>query len=279
MCSVGGDAWCFSGAHSAGPLARDDLRRVYPHAVALTVSPRLQAELDALPTDVEQLSIFSTGTFDESLLVSLDRPLPQLRELKLIDVAFARLVLTAETAPKLRTLTLQNLPEGCDAVITPPQLRSVSWHYWSGPPEVADAMLAAATQLVAFDSYKFRANESLVFASPALLSIDLHRAELLGELTIWAPQLRQLRLQGCYGLDVIRFPADHPLAAALPPDFRCTAPLEVNAQNANLGPAAKAALRAHPRVRRAAAPAHSGSPMEGLFAMMGGGGGGGGSDW
>jgi hypothetical protein len=50
-------------------------------------------------------------------------------------------------------------------------------------------MLAAATMLERFDSYKFRVSQ-LRFASNALTYVRLHRAELLHELVIYAPQLK-----------------------------------------------------------------------------------------
>jgi hypothetical protein len=277
--SVGDKPWCFSGPHTTKPLKSDDERHVYPHSAALFVGPNLQRELDELPADTEQLSV-SKGDFVESVTAVLARPLPALRELKIIDVCFSRLVLTPATTPLpvLETLALQNIPDDCDVVVELPRLRSVTWHYWGGPARVLNTMLAAATRLLQFDSYKLRSNEALTFASPFLLGIELHRAEVLRSLTVWAPQLRHLGLQGCYSFEDIQFPASHALAVDLPRGFSCTEPLAVNSDNACLGPAAAAALRAHPRVKKVASK-HPANPAEGLFAALGLGGGGGGSAW
>lgn len=152
-----------------------------------------------------------------------------------------------------------------------PELREASLLYWRGQtPDVVDAMLAAATKLEKFDSYKLWSNDSLAFASPNLKEIWIHRSDCLTELSIWAPNLTSLRLQGCYDLEAIEFPASHPLQASLPRGWRrCAEPLVVDTLNSNLGEEALAALRAHPRaVMGQAEPDGPVNPLEAYFASM-----------
>ena len=270
-----GALWCFDGQHSAAPLPASDKRRVVPHTVALEAGPGLQAQLDNLPADVETLTV-SSGCYDDRLQFRLDKRLPKLRKLHLIDVCFGKIKLTPETTPALRELRLQNVPEKCDMEIVCPELRDVSLHYWMahGKPQVLDNMLSAATKLESFDSYKLWSNTALCFASPELTSIDLHRADSLEFVSIWAPRLTSLRLQGCYSLDEIDFPDTHPLAALLPAGFACRQPLEVITLNSNLGAKAVRALRAHPRAVKTRPDDGPMAPTESVFASMFGRGGG-----
>ena len=271
-----GALWCFDGQHSAAPLPASDKRRIVPHTVALEAGPGLQAQLDSLPVDTETLTV-SSGCYDETLSFRLDKRLPKLRKLHLIDVCFGKVTLTPETTPELRELRLQNVPRTCNLEIVCPELRDVSLHYWMthDKPQVVENMLRAATKLESFDSYKLWSNTALCFASPALTSIDLHRADSLEFVSIWAPRLTSLRLQGCYSLNEIDFPATHPLAASLPAGFVCRQPLKVNTLNSNLGAKAVRALRAHPRAVKMR-PDDDGpmAPTESVFASMFGRGGG-----
>ena len=90
-----GPEWCYAGLHSSKELPCSDLRRVYPATVALCAGPNLQAEIDALPADVRVLTITAgSGFYDEELTASLARPMPELQELQLVDVAFERVILT-----------------------------------------------------------------------------------------------------------------------------------------------------------------------------------------
>jgi len=274
-----GALWCFEGRHSAAPLPVSDRRRVVPHTVALEAGPGLQLKLDSLPADVETLTVTS-AIYDEAATFRLDKRLPKLRKLHLIDVSFGKVTLTPETTPELRELRLQNIPNTCDITIVCPELREVSLHYWRAhdKPHVVENMLRAATKLESFDSYKLWSNGALSFASPALTSIDLHRADSLESVSIWAPRLTMLRLQGCYSLNDIEFPATHPLAASLPAGFAFREPLQVITTNANLGPKAMRALREHPRATKTRLD-YDGpmSATESVFASMFGRGGGG--DW
>ena len=246
---IEGARWCFSGRHTTAPLPPSDQRRVDLSAVALVVGPQLQAQLDELSSEVVTLTVSSAVCFDSSHSFTLNKVLPNLKELHLTDVNFKRVVLTPDTTPQLQKLMLQNVPDDCDLRIVCPRLREVSMHFWRSEdkPEVVSDMLRAATQLERFQSYKLWSNERLEFASPVLQSIIIHRSDSLESLSIWAPVLTELRLQGCFSLDSIEFLNTHPLAAELTAAAACRAPLVVSTVNSNLGAAAKRALQAHPR--------------------------------
>ena len=246
-----GAKWCFEGRHSSAELEASDRRRVIPHAVALEAGPALQRQLDSIPSDTETLTV-SAAMYEDEVAFKLDKHLPKLQTLALIDVPFSKVMLNERTTPALRSLQLQNLPNSCDIEVVCPELRTVTLHYWQahGKPHVVDNMLRAATKLEVFDSYKLWSNQRLCFASPALRSIDLHRADCLRSLSIWAPKLTTLGLQACYSLESIEFLPTHPLAEAAPAGPACRAPLRVCTTNANLGAAAARALREHPRVAK-----------------------------
>ena len=271
---VQGAKWCYAGVHTTAPMPKSDQRRVHTGTVALTAGPSLQAEIDALPTTVQTLTITSgTGFYDDDLSVSFERHLPELRELQLVDVAFSTLVLTEALTPALESLRMQNVPDDCELTLELPRLKDVSIHFLSECDEVINAMLSHATSLESFDSYKLWVSE-LHFASNELRSVDLHRSDALDTLTLYAPNLERLGLQACYGLDHLTFHDTHPtLSALLPAGYLPPPTLEVNTTNANLGARARRALREHPRVVKSAT-RHQGMPTEahfaGLGAMMGG---------
>ena len=93
----------------------------------------------------------------------------------------------------------------------------------------------------------------------------LRRTDCLGALSVWAPRLRHLGLQAAYSLEVLEFPETHPVYSRELPASHVPTPFGVNTMNSCLGEAAKNALRANPRARRAAA-AHRGMPTEAMFA-------------
>jgi hypothetical protein len=170
-----GAKWCFDGAHTLTALPESDRRRVFKGLVSLKVGPHLQEEIDALPADVETLTIVSSGFYDDSDRFVLDKvrdhltlkgfcvcslslsltslsacprqALPKLRELQLIDVCMSKLRLVRETTPRLECLTLQNVPEHCDMELELPELQTVDVRFWSGRPQAMETMLAAATKV------------------------------------------------------------------------------------------------------------------------------------
>lgn len=273
-----GPRWCFSGKHTTGVLSATDQRRVDNTVVALGPGPQLQAQIDALSPDVETLTISATMGFDFEAKYVLNKRLPKLHTLQLIDINFSQVVLTPATTPMLRSLQLQNIQATCDLQVVLPELRGVTVHYYDAHDKahVIDTMLKTATKLEVFDSYKMWSNYHLTFASPALRSIYIHRSDSLSSLSIWAPNLTSLKLQGCFNLERIQFPATHELASQLPRGYKCRSPLYVYTENSNLGPEAKAELRAHPRaVKDTRSYGNSMQmPTEALFAA-----GGAGSDW
>ena len=264
-----GSQWCFAGVHTTAPVPASDRRRVYAHTEALVASATLQQEIDALPADVQTLTITSgSGFYDESLnAFTLERHLPELRELQLVDVSFAKIVLNSALTPSVQSLRMQNVPDECDLTIELPNLKSVSIHFLGDCDEVINTMLEHATSLERFDSYKLWVGE-LHFASNELIEVDLHRSDSLETLTLYAPNLRRLGLQACYGLNRLTFRTFHPtLSSGLP--HNCTPPpLEVNTTNANLGRHARRALLEHPSVVQSRR-RHEGMPTEAMFAGMG----------
>ena len=84
-----GPQFCFDGAHTSAALDVHDERRVMPNTVHLTAGPNLQREIDSLPGDVVTL-VVSAGTrgWDDSLHHRLQKSLPRLESLQLVDVPF-----------------------------------------------------------------------------------------------------------------------------------------------------------------------------------------------
>ena len=60
-------------------------------------------------------------------------------------------------------------------------------------------MLQRAPKLKSLRCYKLWIS-SLSLASNELEVLDLHRSDSLGTLTLWAPNLRHLGLQGCFNV-------------------------------------------------------------------------------
>ena len=184
-----------------------------------------------------------------------------------------KLHLTAKLTPNLADVELRSLPDNCDFRVVLPTLKRFSVeHFAPGHPDgdtgSINAMLAAATKLEVFDTYKLRAVTQLKFASNNLRYISLHRSESLKVLSIWAPNLKQLDLRGCYSLDRIAILTSHPsLSRDLQRSHEPTT-FSVNTRNANLGPSARAALENN---RRCAIMENkpTNDPLNLLEAMMG----------
>jgi hypothetical protein len=221
--------WCFEGEHTTEPMTDDEhpgLRlprgrhdgrcRILPDEMHLTHGPDLQEQINAIAKvmpDVRVLTITDpSGSFDDSNknLITLNHKLPQLTLLHLLDVPFERITLNNELTPNLSILKLKNVPDGshvlkpCNLEVQCNKLSVFSILYWKGEARIINKMLAAATKLRFFDSYKLWiiaaaediANDcidiskgNLAFASNQLQSIDLHRADSLPSLSIWAPNL------------------------------------------------------------------------------------------
>lgn len=217
---------------------------------------------------VKSLVIQSTGYYDDSLEPTLEVAMPQLEKLKLINVAFGKVTLNATLTPKIQELFLQNIPDECEMTVQLPELTSFSMHYY-GPPD-DDAwlhdMLSVSKKLVSFDSYKLRPRGELHFAGNDLEYIRLHRAETLNDLSVYAPNLRELNLQGCYGLDgELEIHGSHPNFDR--PADGSESRFVVNTTNACISDAISRTLAGHPRVLWDE-DAIASNPCEAMFANM-----------
>jgi hypothetical protein len=246
--SVLGEHWCFEAdEHVVGPLPANDCRRVDVDSFELLADGQLQQRIAALPagTRVLTISVPDTGLAGEERGLSLCRSLPALEELRIDQVEFDEIVLNAELTPRLRKLRLHQCLAGeCRLVVELPELIEFDTQFYRGDDAPLNIMLTHATKLETFESYKCWIGR-LTFASNALKSVTLHRADSLTRLELWAPNLSKLNVQGCFGLDKIIFTKEHPLKALLPPGHRSPR-FRVNAANANLGPAARSALNNNP---------------------------------
>ena len=249
MVCIDGPAYCFEGEHTTQPIPASDKRRVSPDLVSLEPSPDLQARLDELPITHPNLRVLIVRAhmYDDQLRPTLNVALPHLEEIQLIDVAFNSVTLDESTTPNLRKLRMQNIDDSADLTLSLPLLEEVTIHYYGGNPYPIETMLAAATRLRTFDSYKLWCGDCLCFASNDLTEVSLHRSDSLNGVSLWAPRLRSLNLQACYSIEEVEILDDHPLKAELPFGFPWTRFLVIT-QNANISPEALAYLGSHPRV-------------------------------
>ncbi|CAJ1960628.1 unnamed protein product [Cylindrotheca closterium] len=247
-----GPKWCFEGFHTLLPAERLGDRRIKKDLVVITANDDMQEKIDALDgnEEVTVLRICSDGFYTEEYAPCLNIKLPNLIEFQLEDVSMKQIHLTPELTPKVKIISMQNPTQDDDPdfVIKCPELKDFTCHYWGfGNPDWVNTMLAHATKLESFDSYKLRV-PYLKFASNELDNIRLHRAECLEYLELYAPRLTMLNVQAAYDLDVIKFVDTHPvLSKKLPKDFDFEEELEVNVENACLGEEAKHAIWLHPR--------------------------------
>lgn len=173
--------------------------------------------------------------------------LPFLEELRLVDVKFSKIKLTPQLTPRLQKIFFQNVDD-CDIEIVAPELREFSIFYY-GPSEEEDwvnKMLAAATKLETFDSYKFRVSE-LHFASDRLKSIRLHRAELMQRVVVYAPNLKMLNVQAAYDLDDVVILDEHPNFPQIP--LLEQSLFKIDITNGCMSDETKRLLKQHPRVK------------------------------
>ena len=167
--------------------------------------------------------------------------------LRILDHAGLRkLRLTADLTPKLVNLELSNVPEECKFHVVVPTLKNIWIHHFRGQDndlaERINNMLAAATELETFETYKLWVSGELHFASNHLKTIDLHRSDGLPGISFWAPNLEKLRLQACFSIWNIEVLKSHPLAETLPEGHEPTK-FRVNTLNANIGAKAMKALK------------------------------------
>jgi hypothetical protein len=137
-------------------------------------------------------------------------------------------------------------------------------------------MFKSATHLRTFRSYKLGlgiGNRPIQFASTMLTELHIHRSDILSDISIWAPRLQYLRLQGCNDLDRIAFPSTHPeLSQELPAYFK-PGPYVVETTNSCLSQSVMETLASHPHSLWDADEVDEtagvgGSGMEAMFRMM-----------
>ena len=256
---VEGSKLCFSGSHTFMCLPDSDKRKIWKGFVVLDGKgvQDLQEKIDEELSPEKQAGVVIlqiNGCLNPATISHRLTNLTTLRlyELGLDGESHFKLHLTAELTPKLTELELRSLPDKCEFHVVLPTLKKFSIdHFAPGHPDgdtgSVNRMLAVATRLQTFDAYKLWMVEELNFASNHLKSIELHRSESLKVLSIWAPNLEHLNLQGCYNLDRIMILNSHPtLSGDLPRNHNPTT-FSVNIKNANLSPSAMATLDSNRR--------------------------------
>ena len=165
--------------------------------------------------------------------------------LRIMDVTLLKLHLTAELTPSLLDLEIRNIPENCKFHVVVPTLRTISIHHYSPPDHgssVINKMLAAATELETFETYKLWVTEELCFASNLLKTIELYRSDGLSGISLWAPNLEELNLRACYSITSIKILKSHQLSKKLPQGHKSST-IRVKTANANISGKAVAALK------------------------------------
>ena len=205
---------CYCGPHTTKPLEPSDQRRVCHDILSLHVGEDLQKKINEIPSvmpNVRILTIESTGCFEEDMKFRLEVPMPKLEVLKIIDVAMEKVKLNPDLTPLVQELMFQNINRDCDLTVLLPNLKDFTIFYY----ECADYTwlkdaLTTAKKLESFDSYKLWVGPALRFASNDLISLRLHRADILSEISIYAPRLAELNLQACYDIERIHILEEHP---------------------------------------------------------------------
>ena len=169
--------------------------------------------------------------------------------LRIMDVTLIRLQLTAKLTPHLLELEIRNIPGDCKFEVVVPTLKMISIHHYTPPDHNSDVindMLAAASELEKFETYKLWVTEVLHFASNHLKTIELYRSDGLSGISFWAPNLETLTMRACYGIERITVSVEHLLAEKLPEGHEPTT-IRVNTLNSNISAVAMASLEASGR--------------------------------
>ena len=154
-----------------------------------------------------------------------------------------KLRLTADLTPKLVDLELRDIPDKCKFHVVVPTLKNIWIHHFSAQRNSCiNDMLAAATELETFETYKLWVSEDLRFASNHLKFIDLWRSDCLPGISLWAPNLEKLSLRGCFSIKNIEILKSHELADKLSEAHKPTI-FRVNTTDADISPKAKKALK------------------------------------
>lgn len=246
---VKGPLWCFEGKHTLNPLPVSDKRRVWRDVVTVLPRDHLQRKIDALlsPENEAKVTVlnFPNGGCDDKITASINHRMSNLTTLRIMDMTLVELRLTADLTPKLVELEVRNIPQTCKFHVVVPTLKKIWIHHYT-PPEHSSGcindMLAAATALETFETYKLWVSEELRFASNHLKSIELYRSDGLSGISLWAPNLEKLVLRACFSIKNIEIVKSHQLAEELPEGHEPTT-IRVNTANANISPRAMNALK------------------------------------
>lgn len=218
--------------------------------VDIEAKGNVQAKIeDALSPDkrdhVRVFNILPYDFYDESTITSLCHRMINLTTIKVMDVKITKLHLTAELTPKLVDLGLRNVPNECDFHVVIPTLRNVSIHHYEPCRDALpiNNMLAAATRLEKFETYKLWVSNELTFAGNNLKIINLHRSDCLRKITIWAPSLEHLGLQACYDIDCVILLRAHPILSKDLSKWHKPTNFTVNTRNCDISESALASLQ------------------------------------
>jgi len=288
---VEGPKFCFEGGHTLEPLPASDRRRVGNDATILFTphqktkwnpstyklgshighSDNLQARIDEAlspekEANVKFLYLPLAGNGNPASRPSISHRMSNLTTLKIMFVDIQKLHLTAELTPKLVDLEVRDIPEECEFHVVVPTLKTISIHHYSTPPHgtrIINEMLAAATELESFDSYKLWVGGELCFASNSLKLIEIHRSDTMPGISFWAPNLEVLNLTACFALKNIQILKSHELAEKLPEGHKPTK-FRVRTAQSNISPSAMASLERSGRCLAVKADAAKGSVLGGM---------------
>ena len=168
-----------------------------------------------------------------------------LTAIRVMDVKITKLHLTSELTPKLVDLALRNVPNECDFNVAVPTLRNISIQHYEPCQDALpiNKMLAAATKLEKFETYKLWVFDELTFAGNNLKIINLHRSDCLRKISIWAPNLEHLGLQACYDVECVILLRAHPILSRDLSKWHKPTNFTVNTRYANISESALASLR------------------------------------
>lgn len=196
--------WCFQGPHTIEAI--DDKRRVCKENITIYADPEdttetFQAKLDAMDASkVRVLVIKFWAGCDDKIKPQLDLEMPLLEEVQLENVDFTKISFTAAKTPLLKRIVMAGVPDDCDIEISCPLLEDFSASFHWGDCYWLDDMIKAAKGLKYYSSYKLGVEE-LALKGKHLEEISIRRNDVLQKVSISAPKLQHLYLQGCYSLE------------------------------------------------------------------------------
>lgn len=187
--------FCFEGEHTVCAPRKTDFRRAVPHDAELYAhcNPNLQDELDLLPDYISSLRVFQypggpqepfSAARCSACAPSLKRALPNLTHFE----------------TDLESFEVSGQSE--DGEILLPNLKSLKIHN-RNLNSMKDMLQSATASLEVVELRNVKKKcKTLIFASIALRKMSLVDIALK-ELTLYAPDLRQLTIEGCSRLEII----------------------------------------------------------------------------